>query len=80
MTANWTPKETHLPTLTPPTGYTCKYYTAASGGTLMGSGGDSYTIPSNSPTAITAYARCSKITYTITYKTYINTITIDVIN
>ena len=65
MTANWSGTMT-LPTLTAPTGKTCKYYTDPTAGSEMGSGGATWTIPSNSATAVTAYVRCSANNYTLT--------------
>ena len=61
--AQWTGGSVTLPAVTR-TGYTCAWYTAASGGTKVGNdnGGGSY-----SPTStITLYARCAANTYTIT--------------
>ena len=66
MTANWTPVAVNLPTLSK-TGYTCNWYTASSGGTLMGAGGASWTPSATSPSSVTAYARCTKNTYTVTF-------------
>ena len=64
MVANWS-GTVELPTLYKD-GYTCKYYTAATGGTEMGSGGATWTIPSASATAVTAFARCTANSYTVT--------------
>ena len=58
LTANWSTSVT-LPSLTDPAGYTCKYYTDATAGTEMGSGGATYTVANNSATSITAFVRCT---------------------
>ena len=67
MTANWTPVAVTLPTLSL-TGNTCNYYTTSgtSGGSLMGVGGASWTPSATSAAAVTAYARCSANSYTVT--------------
>ena len=67
MTANWTPVAVTLPSLDK-TGYTCKWYTDPTNGTELGLGGSSYTPSANSNQAITAYARCTANTYTVTAK------------
>ena len=66
MVANWTPVAVTLPTLSK-TGYTCKWYTDATAGSLMGAGGASWTPGANSAAAVTAYARCTENTATLTY-------------
>ena len=67
LTANWDEVQITLPQLTSPKGYTCKYYTEASGGTEMGSGGQLWTPSSTNATDIPAYVRCTPNTYTINY-------------
>jgi len=64
MVANWSGTAT-LPTLSK-TGYTCKWYDAATGGNEMGASGATWTIPSDSNTSVTAYARCTINSYTLT--------------
>ena len=64
MVANWSGTVT-LPTLSR-AGYTCKWYTEATGGSEMGGSGATWTIPSASSTAVTAYARCTINSYTLT--------------
>ena len=66
LTANWTPVAVTLPTLTK-TGYTCRWYTASTGGTLMGAGGAKWTPAANSVVNISAYARCTSGTYKISF-------------
>ena len=66
LTANWTGTVT-LPTLTEPSGYTCKYYDAATGGNELGAGGATISISQDSATAITAYVQCTGKPYTVTY-------------
>ncbi len=60
MVANWTPVAVTLPTLSK-TGYSCKWYTAATGGSEMGGSGASWTPGATSAAAVTAYARCTAI-------------------
>ena len=67
MVANWTPVAVTLPTLSAKTGYTCKWYTASSGGSEMGGSGASWTPGATSNATVTAYARCTANTYTIGY-------------
>ena len=64
MVANWSGTAT-LPTLSK-TGYTCKWYDAATGGNEMGASGATWTIPNASATSVTAYARCTINSYTLT--------------
>ena len=66
MVANWTPVTVKLPTLSKE-GYACKWYTEATGGTEMGSGGDDWTPGATSGAAVTAYARCSANSYTVVF-------------
>ena len=66
MTANWTSVAVKLPTLSK-TGYTCKWYTDKTSGSLMGGSGASWTPSATSATSITAYARCNPNTYIIKF-------------
>ncbi len=66
MVANWTPVAVKLPTLSK-TGSVCKWYTEATGGTEMGSGGDDWLPGATSNAAVTAYVRCDANEYTVKF-------------
>ena len=68
-TANWTSVATTLPTFTNPTGKTCNWYTAASGGTKLGGSGAAYT-----PTTTVTLdgSTLSSSNYTVSYSNNTN--------
>ena len=66
MVANWTAVSLKLPTLSKP-GYTCKWYSAPTSGTEVGTSGANYMPSATESSSITVYARCTANTYTISY-------------
>ena len=69
MVANWNTSATTLPTLTAPSGYTCKWYDTqgTSGGNELGGSGTQYTPSATSGSTINVYARCTANTYYVYY-------------
>ena len=69
MVANWNTSASTLPTLTAPSGYTCKWYDTqgTSGGTELGGSGDPYTPSATSGSTVNVYARCTANTYYVYY-------------